>query len=81
MTKRELYSDHVDTLVALVQHLAMTEYKSRKPTALSTALSLDLDEVRLVLDGSMVFLGDQEKLMSKHKSITTLCNFVTLVAG
>ena len=50
MTARELYSDHLETLVALVQHLAMTERKSKRPSALANALSLDPEEVKLVLE-------------------------------
>jgi hypothetical protein len=49
MTERFLYSDHLETIIALVTNLGMTRYKSRTPTALAKYLSLDKDEVNLVL--------------------------------
>jgi hypothetical protein len=44
------YSDHQETLIALVTHLAMTDYSSRTPTHLSKALSIDAEEIRIVLE-------------------------------
>lgn len=43
------YSDNLETLVALVTHLAMTQYKSRTASVLATDLSLDRDHVLHVL--------------------------------
>jgi hypothetical protein len=48
--KQVLYSDHVDTIIALVQHLAVTEYASRTPSMLIEHLSLDREEVLYVLE-------------------------------
>jgi hypothetical protein len=48
-TKSTKYSDNLETLVALTTHLAMTEYKSRTPSALSEYLSLDYGDVLFVL--------------------------------
>ncbi|GAG70467.1 unnamed protein product, partial [marine sediment metagenome] len=50
MSKNVKYSDHLETIVALVTHLAMTRHKSRTPTILSSDLSLDHSEVSLVLN-------------------------------
>jgi len=50
MAKKALYSHHLDTIVALVSYLAITNAKSRTPSRLATDLSLDEKEVQFVLD-------------------------------
>ena len=49
MANGKRYSDHLETLIALVTNLAMTRYKSRTPGALAKYLALDYDEVLYVL--------------------------------
>jgi len=43
------YSDHFDTLVALVSHMALMDYLSRTPSNLAKFLSLEYEEVNFVL--------------------------------
>jgi hypothetical protein len=51
MPEKPKYGEYLDTLVALVTHLAATRYKSRTPHGIATSLSLDHDEVQTVLKG------------------------------
>lgn len=44
------YSDHVETLIALVTHLGMTRYKSRTPSKIAESLDLDQQEVIFILE-------------------------------
>lgn len=44
------YSDHLETLIALVTHLAMTDWSMRTPPNLAKALSIDEAEIQAVLD-------------------------------
>ena len=44
------FTEHFDTLIALVTHLSSTHFKSRTPTKISEALGLDRAEVMKVLD-------------------------------
>lgn len=44
------YSDHLETLIALVTHLAMTDWSMRTPPNLAKALSIDESEIEVVLD-------------------------------
>jgi hypothetical protein len=50
MPQQNKFSDHLDTLVALVTYLAMTRHKSRTPKRLARELSLDPDKVIYVLE-------------------------------
>lgn len=50
MSQNPKYSDHQETLIALVTHLAMTDWSARTPTNLSKALSIDKGEIVAVLD-------------------------------
>jgi hypothetical protein len=61
MRRYNSYADHVDAIVALVSHLAMTEKESMTAKTLATKVSLDQGEVVYVLDS---FKG----LFRKHTS-------------
>jgi hypothetical protein len=50
MKDQPSYSDNLDTIVALVTHLALTEWKSRTSSKLSEALGLEQKQVELVLE-------------------------------
>lgn len=64
MSQNPKYSDHQETLIALVTHLAMTDWSKRSPTNLSKALTIDKDEITVVLES---FKGLFRKAMKKHK--------------
>ena len=55
------YSKHLETLIALVTHLAMTKYKSRTPRILAQDLCLDYEEVKLVLTTFKGFFRESQK--------------------
>ncbi len=44
------YGSHLETLTALVTHMAMTDWSLRTPPNLAKALSIDEPEIRIVLD-------------------------------
>lgn len=48
--KKNEYSKDLDTLVALVSYLAFCQYKSMRPSRISDRLSLNVEEVRDVLE-------------------------------
>ncbi|WP_024850893.1 hypothetical protein [Hydrogenovibrio kuenenii] len=50
MSQNPKYSEHQETLIALVTHLAMTDWSMRTPTNLSKALSIDVNEIKIVLE-------------------------------
>ena len=50
MNNKPQYSDHLDTIVALITHLAMTKHKSRTPSKMARQLSLDQDKTLYVLN-------------------------------
>lgn len=51
MTNKKLnYSAHSETLVAVVTHLAMTDWNMRTPGGLANALTIDKAEIQAVLD-------------------------------
>jgi hypothetical protein len=45
------YSDHLDTLLALITYLALTQWRSRTPNALAMELFLPEDQITSVLNG------------------------------
>ncbi len=49
MANEKRYSNHLETLIALVTNLAMTRHRSRTPRALAKYLSLDYGQVLYVL--------------------------------
>ncbi|SEB18594.1 hypothetical protein [Marinobacterium iners] len=51
MSQNPKYSDHQETLIALVTHLAMTDWSARTATNLAKALSIDKSEIETVLSG------------------------------
>jgi len=73
MSKNALYSEHLETIVALVSNLGTTSYTSRTPTALAKYLSLDHAEVTFVLEN---FRGLFRASITKSK--TTNEPFYTL---
>ena len=50
MSQNPKYAEHQETLIALVTHLAMTEWSARSPTNLEKALSIDKGEITKVLN-------------------------------
>lgn len=50
MSQNPKYSDHQETLIALVTHLAMTDWSARTPTNLAIALSIEASEITKVLE-------------------------------
>ena len=50
MSQNPKYSEHQETLIALVTHLAMTDWSARSPTNISKAISIDKDEIITVLE-------------------------------
>ena len=50
MSQNPKYSDHQETLIALVTHLAMTDWSARTPTNLAKALSVESTEITKVLN-------------------------------
>lgn len=50
MRQNPKYSRHQETLIALVTHLAMTDWSARSPTNISKAISIGKDEITLVLE-------------------------------
>lgn len=50
MSKSAKYSEHLETLIALTTHLAMTDWSMRTPPNLAKALSIDEEDIQLVLD-------------------------------
>ena len=73
MSQNPKYSEHQETLIALVTHLAMTDWSARTPTGLAKALSIESDEITKVLDN---FKGLFRK--SKKKSKKNDDHFYTL---
>ena len=73
MSQDPKYSQHQETLIALVTHLAMTAFSARTPTNLSKALSIDAEEIKKVLEQ---FKGLFRK--SKKKTKKTDDHFYTL---
>jgi len=64
-SKNQPYTEHFDTLVALVTHLSNTQYISRTPQGLADALGLKKDKVQIVLD---LFPGFFRKSRNTHVS-------------
>ena len=50
MSQNPKYSEHQETLIALVTHLAMTDWSARSPTNISKAISIDKNEIITVLE-------------------------------
>ncbi|MBY8138902.1 hypothetical protein [Vibrio fluvialis] len=50
MSQNPKYSEHQETLIALVTHLAMTDWSARSPTNISKAISIDKHEIITVLE-------------------------------
>ena len=73
MSQNPKYSEHQETLIALVTHLAMTDWSARTPTNLSKALSIESSEITEVLNE---FKGLFRK--SNNKSKKTGDHFYTL---
>ncbi len=73
MSKSPKYSDHLETLIALTTHLAMTDWSMRTPPNLAKALSIDESEIRYALDN---FKGLFRR--SPNKSKKTGAHFYTL---
>ena len=72
MTK-PCYSENLETLIALVTHLAMTDWSMRSPPNLAKALSIDQFEIERVLES---FKGLFRK--SSYTSKKTGAHFYTL---
>jgi hypothetical protein len=60
------YQDHIETLTALVTHLAMTDWSLRTPQGLAVALSISEDEVTTVLDTFKSLFRKSRNLSSKN---------------
>ena len=73
MSQNPKYSEHQETLIALVTHLAMTEWSARTPANLAKAISIESSEITKVLSE---FKGLFRK--SKKKSKKTGDHFYTL---
>ncbi len=73
MSQNPKYSEHQETLIALVTHLSMTDWSARTPTNLAKALSIESSEITKVLDE---FKGLFRK--SKKKSKKNDDHFYTL---
>lgn len=73
MKQNPKYSDHQETLIALVTHLAMTDWSARTPTNLSKALSIEKDEIVLVLESFKGLFRKANKTSKKRGE-----NFYTL---
>ena len=71
--KRPQYSKNLETLIALVTHLAMTDWAARSPPNLAKALSIDQAEIENVLES---FKGLFRK--SKNPSKKTGAHFYAL---
>ncbi|MBT1120890.1 hypothetical protein ACYCFL_19450 [Stutzerimonas nitrititolerans] len=71
--KKPRYSDNLETLIALVTHLAMTDWATRSPPNLAKALSIDQSEIERVLES---FKGLFRK--SKNTSKKTGAHFYAL---
>jgi hypothetical protein len=65
------YSDHLETLIALLTHLAMTDWSMRSAPNLSKALSIEESEIEYVLEN---FKG----LFRKSKTKKSKANFYAL---
>lgn len=75
MKNNPSYSEHLDTLIALVTYLALTNSKSRTPSSLSKNLNLDQDQVNFVLENFKSLFRK-----SKTKSTTASEHYYTLHA-
>ncbi|QDO82391.1 hypothetical protein FM037_02960 [Shewanella psychropiezotolerans] len=64
MSQNPKYSDHQESLIALVTHLAMTNWSARTPTNLEKALSINKSEIEVVLSS---FKGLFRKSKKKSK--------------
>ncbi|WP_185825824.1 hypothetical protein [Xanthomonas sp. SI] len=71
--KKPRYSENLETLIALVTHLAMTDWAARSPPNLAKALSIEQSEIEGVLES---FKGLFRK--SKNTSKKTGAYFYTL---
>lgn len=73
MSRNDKYSNHLDTLVALITHLSYSEYAARTPPNLAKALSIDEAEILYVLDNF-------KSLFRKSKTVSkkTGTNFYAL---
>jgi hypothetical protein len=49
-SKQPKYSDHLDTIIALITNLAYSKFKARTPSGLSRALSITESEITFVLE-------------------------------
>ena len=63
--KSKKYSENLDTLIALTTHLAMSEYKSRTPSAMSADLGLDYENVLHVLKAFTGIFRQSKKVSKK----------------
>ena len=67
------YSDHMDVLMALTSHLALTRKKSRTPSYLAKDLGVTKSEVETVLDGfSGIFRRSKNKTKEGNEHFYTL---------
>ncbi|KAA1159360.1 hypothetical protein EU508_12365 [Pseudoalteromonas fuliginea] len=73
MSQNPKYSEHQESLIALVTHLSMSSWSARTPSNLAKALSIDKDEIEVVLSS---FKGLFRK--SKNKSKKTADYFYSL---
>ncbi|MBB3104145.1 hypothetical protein [Azomonas macrocytogenes] len=63
--KKLSYSEHLDTLIALVTHLAMTDWSARTSPNLAKAVSIDQKEVETVLASFKSLFRKSEKTSKK----------------
>lgn len=59
------YSEHLETLIALLTHLAMTDWSMRTPPNLAKALSIDEAEIQYVLDNFKGLFRRSQKTSKK----------------
>jgi len=59
------YSDHLEALIALVTHLAMTDWSMRTPPNLAKALSIEETEIQYVLDNFKGLFRRSQKTSKK----------------
>ncbi|TVL55897.1 hypothetical protein [Shewanella algae] len=65
MSQNPKYSDHQETLIALVTHLAMTDWSARTPTNLAKAISIEKSEIETVLVGFKGLFRQSKKKSKK----------------
>lgn len=65
MARRLSYADHQETLIALVMHLATTDWSMRTPPNLAKALSIDEAEIQFCLDSFKGLFRRSQKTSKK----------------